>query len=267
MWCDHCQQEVPGIASPGEDESIVCARCGDALTAGATARAVEATSKTMPLSEAAKSFEEKLQSLLAAEDWQLEDWQLDDHLADARLMVSLARQQEQEAETYDDDEPTEFFREQRTDARHTAPRSQRRQHREPPRKRPASFMAWAFLSLGLMALVCGGVLLGWSYAAGRGELWTLGLPMLFAGQAGLLLGLMFQLLSMWRHHRATAASLEDLDEEVSELRSSAAPVHSLHARGGRIHGAHRAAGDSPQMLLADLQRQMDRLAARLERQR
>ena len=55
---------------------------------------------------------------------------------------------------------------------------------------PKHGLAWTILSLGLMALVCGGVLVAWSFAANRPDLWKLGLPITLAGQAGLIIGLL-----------------------------------------------------------------------------
>ncbi len=56
----------------------------------------------------------------------------------------------------------------------------------------ASLLVWSLVGCGIMAFVCGAVLLAWSLITNRGELWTLGMPICLGGQLGLLLGLMFQ---------------------------------------------------------------------------
>jgi hypothetical protein len=62
----------------------------------------------------------------------------------------------------------------------------------------ASFAAWSAIAGGLAALTCGGVLCGWSLAAEREELWTIGLPVLLTGQMTLVFGLLLQLRRVWR---------------------------------------------------------------------
>jgi hypothetical protein len=61
--------------------------------------------------------------------------------------------------------------------------------------------SWALLLLGTMALVCGGVLLGWAVVTGRTGLWNLGMPISLAGQAALLIGLALAVERMWRRNR------------------------------------------------------------------
>jgi hypothetical protein len=105
---------------------------------------------------------------------------------------------------------------------------------------PESWLAaltWTVLTLGLMALTCGGVLLGWSLVAGREDLWTVGVPVALGGQIVLLIGLILQLDRLWHDNRHTAEKLHQV--------------------------AHSAGGTSPQLLLADLKSQLDLLAIHL----
>ena len=51
-----------------------------------------------------------------------------------------------------------------------------------PSQSRLSAVTWSLLALGLMASVCGGVLLGWSLLAGRTALWTCGMPITLGGQ-------------------------------------------------------------------------------------
>lgn len=119
------------------------------------------------------------------------------------------------------------------------------------------------LSLGLMTFVCGGVLLGWSLLSGRGELWSLGLPLILAGQASLIVGLVFQLDGLSQSNRETSQTLEELDDQLHDLQHATTMLGTTHSGGARSFYAHMAEGASPQMLLTDLKGQMDLLAVRL----
>jgi len=119
------------------------------------------------------------------------------------------------------------------------------------------------VSLGLMMFVCGGVLLGWSLLSGRGELWSLGLPLILIGQAALIVGLVFQLDGLWQSNRETSQTLEQLDDQLHDLQHATTMLGTTHSGGARSFYAHMAEGASPQMLLTDLKGQMDLLAVRL----
>lgn len=84
-----------------------------------------------------------------------------------------------------------------------------------------AMLVWTSVSLGIMALACGGVLMAWSLLGTRPELWNVGLPIAILGQIALVLGLILQLDRLWRHHRRTAASprilLTDLKSQLEEL--------------------------------------------------
>ena len=53
----------------------------------------------------------------------------------------------------------------------------------------AQTMTALVLGLSVTLLTCGLILLGWSYLGERTDLWDYAVPMVFLGQAGLLLGI------------------------------------------------------------------------------
>lgn len=114
-----------------------------------------------------------------------------------------------------------------------------------------------------MGLVCGGILIGWSAVTGRGELWSIGLPVLFAGQVALVLGLLTQLERLWRHSRTAVAKLENVDRQVHQLHVTTSLIGSgSHSPGGAFY-SHLAGGANPDLLLSDLKGQLDLLAMKL----
>lgn len=127
--------------------------------------------------------------------------------------------------------------------------------------------AWSLLSLGLAAFACGAVLIGWSFAADRDDLWTLGMPMALGGQVGLILGLIFQLDGLWHSNRKTLETLSTLDDELSRVRQATTLLSTTHSTSGQSFYSHMAEGASPQLLLADLKGQLDLVAQQLAAQR
>jgi hypothetical protein len=136
-----------------------------------------------------------------------------------------------------------------------------------PQSQPAGLAAWACLTLGLMAFVCGGVLVIWSFAADRADLWSLGLPLTLSGQVGLVLGLLLQLDGLSQSSRRTEETLSELDSQLGQLRGVTAMVSSTHSGPAHSFYAHLTEGASPQILLADLKGQLDLLAQQMARQR
>ena len=113
-----------------------------------------------------------------------------------------------------------------------------------------------------MAFVCGIVLLGWSFAASRQELWAIGTPIALAGQIALLIGLVLQLDRLWRDGRNAAAKLDTVDEQLHELKTTTTLLGTTHGPSATFY-AHLADGAGPQLLLNDLKSQLDLLAIKL----
>ena len=123
-------------------------------------------------------------------------------------------------------------------------------------------MAWSCLSLGTMAFVCGAALMAWSTNAGRPDLWAVGTPVLLIGQISLVLGLVLQLDRIWRDSRRAAAKLDNVDEQISDLKTSTTLLGTTHGPSGAFY-AHWAGGAGTDILLSDLKSQLDLLAVKL----
>jgi len=126
----------------------------------------------------------------------------------------------------------------------------------------ASIISWTAISLGVMALVCGGVLVGWSILGGRNDLWGLGIPIALGGQFALLLGLVLQLDRLWADSRNATAKLDQVDNKLRELKQTTTLLGTGHGTPAAFY-AHFAEGASPTLLLSDLKSQLDLLALKL----
>jgi hypothetical protein len=115
----------------------------------------------------------------------------------------------------------------------------------------------------MMALACGGVLLGWSVVAARDHLWSIGMPIALTGQILLLMGFVLQIDRLWNANQHTAAKLDEVDHQLDDLRNTTSLLGTTHSTPATSFYAHFAGGASPQILLADLKSQLDLLAIKI----
>ena len=197
-------------------------------------------------------------------------WEIDEQLRHARRVLGSAtiprKPSDQTA-----DEP-KF----RLDAGHEIPsphtkrdrRTQKKKRRvaQPQQRAPGdrllSFLAWMTLSLGTSAFVCGVALMAWSMNTGRQELWTIGTPIVFAGQIGLVMGLVLQLDRVWRDSRWTTTKMKAVDDQLHDLKMATTLLNTSHGPSSTFY-AHWAGGAGPEILLGDLKNQLDLLAVKL----
>jgi hypothetical protein len=229
MWCDSCQR----ASSKAETaDATRCARCGKELV-GQTTRSQDITRLTLP-----------------EEDWKLEAdirsvHRLVDNLRGKRRIdppSSLAEPHRERAP---------ILKAERTSEHAAVPKS--------------NLAAWAILSVGLATFACGAVLLGWAYAAGREDLWPIGMPLTLIGQAGLILGLVLQLDGLWQSSHQTQQTLVTLDDELTRVRQATTLLSTSHSGPAQSFYAHMAEGATPQLLLADLKGQLDLLAQQMDK--
>ena len=229
MWCDSCQR----ASSKAETaDATRCARCGKKL-AGQAARSQEITRSAIT------------QLTLPEDDWKLE--------ADIR---SVHRLVDNLRGTKRIDPPAGL-----AEPHHAPSQAERTSERSAAPK--TNLAAWSILSCGLATFACGAVLLGWAYAAGREDLWPIGMPLTLFGQAGLILGLVLQLDGLWQSSRQTDQTLATLDAELSRVRQATTLLSTSHSGPAQSFYAHMAEGATPQLLLADLKGQLDLLAQQM----
>ena len=266
MWCKQCGQDVPGLPSPSE-VGFCCPRCGELLCADPAAapqpRAAEAAAGHTPTDD--------------LPDY--DDWELDDQLRHIERVLGTAKGHGRRSQRV-------LRRERsRIEPAHAAvppwhvaaPAAAVTAASSAAPARPARSRApaeaaeggvilpalvWLALSLGTMAFVCGGILLGWSLCTGRQELWTLGLPVAVGGQIALLVGLLLQLDRLWHHSRSAAAKLDVVDEQLHELKTTTTLLGTGHGPSAAFY-SHLADGAGPQLLLSDLKSQLDLLALKM----
>jgi hypothetical protein len=258
MWCQQCQQDVPAIASSG-DRKFCCPRCGQAVGGQSPSGTDAKTSSSDP----------PLESACAAEIPSFDCWEFDDqlwHIAQA-LQVDTAPGHRREKGN-----AREVFRyDQAHDAlnpRHAPPTPVSRERKSEIHSGSIAgsllaMLIWAALYLGTAALVCGGILLGWSLWTGRGELWKIGLPIAAGGQISLLIGLLLQIDRFWHDNHRTVVKLDEVDEELHDLKTTANLLRTVHGPSSPQFYTHQAGNANPHVLLSDLKAQLDSLALKI----
>ncbi len=166
---------------------------------------------------------------------------------------------------HDDRQSKAIYRREsmRFDQPHVEQPSKRRKTATDKRGVAPSVLTWLSLALGTTGLVCGGVLMGWSLATGRQELWTIGLPVALISPIALMIGLVLQLDRIWRDNRRAAAKLDNVDEQLRDLKTATNLLSTSHGPASTTFYSHFAGGASPQLLLTDLKSQLDLLAMRI----
>lgn len=273
MWCNICQQDVPGIASLEEKGVICCARCGKAARTDSAARGSDqqrAGEKTAdkqsdcgPGVSAWDDDDASLWEMQPTADLDLE-WELGD---DARAAERLYRNLSSHG-NFDLSHGTgshQVFAHAHSPTNHwhagahgprglsplaTAPRG------VSSAQRGILVLSWTALCLGLMALMCGSALLAWAYFAGRGELWAIGIPITVVAQVGLIVGLILQLDGLWHSHRQNAEALSTLDYRLSDLRQPTSMLNTSHSTSSQ-------AVSNPQKMLEDVKGQLDILTMKM----
>jgi len=238
MWCEACQQDMPGIVS-STDEQLCCAVCG---TQSPRSPQAAANGAGADLCDRGISLEEH--STIASKppiDW--DDWETEETLRAAARILKLHAQAGENQDRHTSQTrhaeqaalpawnwpphapvtghaPVSGGLESSAQSGGYAGHLHSRlrppgmeaahiPHRGHPEPRIASKPSWLQIigqlgtAVGLMALACGGVLLVWSLATARDELWNLGLPIAVAGQVAVLLGAGLTLLGKKRRKRSS----------------------------------------------------------------
>jgi hypothetical protein len=117
--------------------------------------------------------------------------------------------------------------------------------------------------LGVAALVGGGIAIGCSMIGSRTDFWNYGLPFVIGGQIVLLVGLVLQLDRVWRENRSAAAKLDEVDEELHDLKTTTALLGATQSPASSAFYTHYVGGANAQLLLTDLKSQLDLLAVKI----
>lgn len=272
MWCKECQQDVPGVAA-AEEGKYACPRCGLELNVSACRASHSGPAKQACAGPAESSApaDEPIVTITPEPPPISDTWELEEQLRHIERVLAVNKLDGKRTAAKGAAKGTS--RRIRVDAahaerpkRHARVRRKTRPRRHLPREGATSwlpFLTWSLLSLGSMALACGGVLVGWSMATGRDDLWSIGTPIVLVGQLVLLMGFILQLDRLWQHSRDASAKLDHVDRRLDELNTTTSLLGTSHSSPAVSFYSHMAAGANPQLLLSDLKGQLDLLATKI----
>jgi hypothetical protein len=248
MWCSTCQQDVPALGSASEG-TLRCGKCSGPLNFAAS---------LPPITPRSRSETATLERLFRNTPLGNEDWAIEAELRGVQRLLSSLKTRPTMIEDAVTLSPPKTAA---IDLRATIEKRS-----SPAIPQPQSRLAtWTILTIGLTIFACGVIILGWSFAAQRNDLWSIGMPLTLIGQAGLILGLALQLNGLWSTNRQTASTLSNLDEELKTVREATTLLSTSHSSAGQSFYLHLAEGASPHILLADLKGQLDLLAQQMAR--
>lgn len=282
MWCSDCGQDVPGVASPSNPHDVVCARCGESFSGSTRATDTISTASVAQSTDQLAKQETKVRDTLNRPFLEFDDWGLDDDLAAAEEALrgfesgldqpapsspphfaangaAANGAAETVAATTMTPSPTPIYHFHPAHGQPTVP--------ERPRQRKPSLLGWTLVTFGMVGFACGAVLTGWSLAAGRTDLWTMGVPTFLLGQAALLVGMIFQMEGLWKNNHQAQKSLDDLDQRLSHLNQSTKLIGTTQSGPSQAFHTHMAEGAHPHLLLSDLKGQLDLLTTQLASER
>jgi hypothetical protein len=242
MWCSTCQRDCPPVGLAAAEGMLRCTQCGTTLGYGKETQVQTQVIRDEPVAVTGAGLPEA--------DWALEA----DIRSVHRLVESLKCTTRIDlASPVVNSHLPNLPAAARDEVPHAIAA-------EPPK---ANLAAWSLLSLGLATFACGAVLLGWSFATDREDLWPLGMPLALGGQAALIVGLVLQLDGLWQTSRKTEKTLSALDDELSKVHHATTLLSSSHSGPSQSFYLHMAEGAPPQLLLADLKGQLDLLAQQM----
>jgi hypothetical protein len=261
MWCKHCRQDVPALSLT--DREYCCPRCGEAICVSAHQAALDG-------SQADDAQENSSASSTiggVGRPPSYDGWEVEEKLRHIYRTLKAGRVSLGDTSAAHRREASRFdLPHADAPAWHAAadrPAERKRKVESGHRGALQGVFTWLVLSLGTTSFVCGGILLGWSLATGRQELWNIGLPAALAGQVALLIGLVLQLDRLWRENREAAAKLDDVDNQLHDLKTTTTLLGSGQSSAASTFYSHFAGGAGPQLLLTDLKSQLDLLAMKI----
>jgi hypothetical protein len=195
MWCSTCQQDVPGLGSPGSGGELRCGKCGaNLIGSGQSQVAVSESAENRRHAAATPNENAALESLLHCPQLPEDDWTLEAELRGVQRLLSSLKSRPPADESL-----VSHLPQMALPGWHAMPAAESiaDDELEPPgstnEPRHTNPAAWTILSLSLAVFACGAVLLAWSLLGQREDLWPVGLPLALIGQAGMILGLVLQI--------------------------------------------------------------------------
>ncbi len=256
MWCSHCHQEVPAIASAAGGPRN-CARCQRDLKFATTSK--PADTGILLESFADQSFAvQKAQTPL-------------DEVVQAESREKLRRIGRQLRAPYQEHfsvEATPFWERVSLELPAGSPQLRgiaRQAHRANVESKynGKSWLLSLLLAGGILGFMGGAAALVWSAAFNRVTVWQWGLTATIAAEGLLIVGLTWMALRLWHNSRRINHQLRGVDEQLEEIHELAGSLTASQLSASQHYYHHFSQVANPHMLVANLRGQIDQLADRM----
>ncbi len=248
MWCARCGQDVPAVASKEDPHAVRCLRCSEHPDrVNAPADPIEQPTNDGRSADRIRHVENSYPidppPRIACED----DW--DESWSNDRSHPQPGYRKARQRGTH---QHLPLIQTTVAPRRRTNPRSNR--------------LCWLLLGFGVAFFSCGALLIANSLLGEREELWDLGAPLVLAGQATFLIGLVLQLDILWQQSSTASQTLADLDQRLSQQDSHPRDQRSGASTGpettAHIHSDPESIA-GPHLMLRDLQGRLEAFGTRL----
>jgi len=269
MWCSDCQQDVPAVASSAR-EPLVCPRCRSDLDL----TGIAALKANGPKDDgiALESFDRSAaEDLSAPVDWSEQE--------DSRQRLQQIGRKLRGSSQYESalgnaavlnhHWPAATPTPMPTPPPVVQPEEQlrsvaRRSATEPTDgQTKTSWLVSLLLCGGVIGFGVGVGLLAWSAVFQLPQFWRVGMTLTIGAEGLLILSLTWMAARLWSNGRRVNRQLHGVDQQLTEMQEFAGSLAGSNLSSSQHYYHHFSQAASPHMLVANLQGQVDQLAARL----
>lgn len=250
MWCSHCHQDVPAIASEFRG-AAQCSRCGRELKFTLAAGIVDA-GIALDQNEPQQVTTNPVRDTIAEEE--------------ARLKLrDLGRQLRAPYARPISIEGAPFWDRIKLDTANSSPqlRAIAKNSRQEDRVSGGNSFLTFVLTIGVVSFIAGAASLIWSAANGRTLVWQWGLTITLASEGLLIVGLTWMAARLWHNSRRLNRELQNVDEQLDEIQELAGSLSAGRLSSSQHYYQHFSQVANPHMLVANLRGQIDQLAERM----
>lgn len=130
-------------------------------------------------------------------------------------------------------------------------------------KTATSWLLSLLLGSGVLAFCVGVGLLTWSAAFQLSPVWQQGMTLTIAAEGMLILSLTWMAVRLWHNGRYVNRQLHGVDRQLAEIEQITGELAGSNQSSSHRYYHHFSQVASPHLLAANLQGQVDQLAARL----
>ncbi len=265
MWCSHCQQDIPAVASSARGP-LLCSQCENEV--GEQVDSSDGSCRPADLGVSLESFD--VQRAAAVEAFappidELERAQTSQRLRRIGRQLRTTSRRKLEvgiSPALRGDWAGATLEISSPQVQATAmPIRSAEGH---VKRNLASWLISGLIFLGVFCFSLGLGLLAWSAAFQLPQQWQWGMTATIVAEGALILGLTWMAARLWRNSRQVNHQLDGVDRQLTEIQELTGSLAGNHRSSSQHFYSHFNSSASPHMLVANLRGQVDQLASRIQ---